>query len=136
MTIVEFLRAMFDEDEATCRNAVVTVGDEERAVTWSESSSGVPETGDDSWPIGDSRLSRHFARFDPARVLAECEAKRRIVALHAYQARGATWGECAVCFDPQTGPGEYDFETWPCPTLRVLAAVYADHPDYRPEWRP
>jgi len=23
---------------------------------------------------------------------------------------------------------------WPCPTLRAFAAVYAGHPDYRPEW--
>ncbi|WP_434744798.1 DUF6221 family protein [Streptomyces sp. A-14] len=24
----------------------------------------------------------------------------------------------------------------PCPDLRDLAAVYADHPDYQQEWRP
>lgn len=24
---------------------------------------------------------------------------------------------------------------WPCPDLLNLAAVYADHPDFKPEWR-
>ena len=48
-----------------------------------------------------------------ARVLAECDAKRRIV-------------EMAV--------DGYEYN--PNPTLRYLAAVYADHPDYREEWRP
>jgi len=23
---------------------------------------------------------------------------------------------------------------WPCDTLRYLASVYSDHPDYNPEW--
>jgi hypothetical protein len=46
----------------------------------------------------------------PARVLAECEAKRRIVELHR--------------------------QSWPVSLkiLRILAVVYADHPDYRDEW--
>jgi hypothetical protein len=25
---------------------------------------------------------------------------------------------------------------WPCDTVRLLAIVFADHPDYRNEWRP
>jgi len=60
---------------------------------------------------------------DPARVLAECEAKRQIVALH------------------KSEPGQHpdfcghDLRELPCPTLRLLALPYADHPDYLPEWR-
>lgn len=29
-----------------------------------------------------------------------------------------------------------DAETWPCPTLRLLAAPYVANPGYRPEWAP
>ena len=58
-----------------------------------------------------------------ARVLAECETKRRIVALH---------GEVDPC-DAHDGA---TFETVDCETLQVLALPYADHPDYDEEWRP
>lgn len=75
----------------------------------------------------------HIARHDPARVLAECEAKRRIVAAHPVVQHGTDgrgpedeW-ECRKCY-------EYP-ASW-CTTLRALALPYADHPDYREEWRP
>ena len=47
-----------------------------------------------------------------ARVLAECAAKRAIIF-------GAKPFACADMHDE---------------SLRALAAVYADHPDYQPEW--
>lgn len=53
----------------------------------------------------------------PARVLAECEAKRLIVA------------DCAEYEGPET-------DGLSVRTLLALAAVYAEHPDYRQEWRP
>ena len=65
------------------------------------------------------------------RVLAECEAKRRIVTLHGDA------HECST-FDHH---GEVDNCTWcldaeDCSTMLLLASVYADHPDHREEWRP
>jgi hypothetical protein len=59
----------------------------------------------------------------PDRVLAECAAKRRIVELHS----GENDTPC------QSWAGNYTYE--PCPTLRALASVYADHPEFREEWR-
>ena len=59
------------------------------------------------------------ARKAPARVLREVEAKRRIIQEHVDQ----------VEMDDPCVPivaGERP--------LRHLAAVYADHPDYDPEW--
>jgi hypothetical protein len=56
----------------------------------------------------------HAVRHDPRRVLADCAAKRRLI--HWY-GDGEDIGD----------GGEF---------LRLLATVYADHPDYRPEWRP
>jgi hypothetical protein len=75
----------------------------------------------------------HIARHDPARVLAECAAKRRIVKRHP-----AVSGCCETCTDKMSHPrpSEWAAVRYPCPTLRDLAAVYADHPDYRDEWKP
>lgn len=123
MTLTEFLLARVAEDEADARLAVRC---HEPGEPW----------GWDTVP-GDGL---HIARWDPARVLAECEAKRRIVELHTVDGtvRLRSTDEkvyvCRTCSledEPPSGPME-----WPCDTLRALAAVYADHPDYRDEWKP
>jgi hypothetical protein len=65
---------------------------------------------------------QHIARHDPARVLADIAAKRRLV-------RSAQ----ILLEDEGTGPSAY------CLALEILDAVarpHADHEDYRPEWRP
>lgn len=75
----------------------------------------------------------HIARHDPARVLREIAAKRAIIDAH----NDDGWC-CPVCTHEPTS-GEDDFRgsyNHPCPTLRHLAAVYADRPDYRKEWKP
>ena len=66
----------------------------------------------------------HIIRWDPARVLAECEKNRRIV---------------DVCLAwPRKGE---HIAPWPRndtadSVLRLLALPYADHPDYQESWRP
>ena len=70
------------------------------------------------------------------RILAECEAKRRIVEEHgpeevASLERGSFGKAFVVCRRCQTMAGQV---VAPCHTLRHLAAVYADHPDYQTEW--
>jgi hypothetical protein len=67
---------------------------------------------------------------DP-RVLAECATKRQIIELHGLN-DGTDWPVCLVCCDS----AGYEAELYPCATLRLLAVPYADHPDYRQEWRP
>jgi hypothetical protein len=70
---------------------------------------------------------------DPARVLAECEAKRRIVSEH-----GNDHGDCRVCAEDESfsedSEGHREFyrtaKSFPCPTLRMVALPYSDHPDY------
>jgi hypothetical protein len=70
------------------------------------------------------------------RVLVECAAKRRIVEVHAgtpyFELRYPGYIVCVRCGNPDTGEGA-DVE-WPCDTVRAIASVYADHPDYRQEW--
>ena len=66
----------------------------------------------------------HVFRWDPARVLAEVEAKRRIVDEHAPDRNGY----CPTCDDNTTMA--------PCPTVRFLGLPYAGRPGYRDEWKP
>lgn len=73
------------------------------------------------------------------RVLAECAAKRQIVELHQPDD-----DKCSVCsheidYASDGYGGEYyenrrTGDDWPCATLRAIAAVYSDHPDYREDW--
>ena len=59
----------------------------------------------------------------PARVLAECEAKRRIV---------ARYGVCSQCYD-EGNRIETRVLEW---ASRLIALPYVDNPEYRDEWRP
>lgn len=74
----------------------------------------------------------------PARVLAECEAKRQIIELHGDDVEHycPTGDDLSVYFNYLSGWAEAADNPQLCPTLRALALPYADHPDYREEWRP
>jgi hypothetical protein len=155
MTLTDFLLARIAEDEADARLATghryITGQREKRSGVWvhdgsiayadSPSEDVVDWVYDEAWA--------HIARHDPARVLAECEAKRRIVEMHsktatswlnadgklAYPDRaGVLYCELCSFHEQYEGFNDYE-EPWPCPTLRILALPYADHPDFKPEWR-
>jgi hypothetical protein len=99
MTLTEFLLARIAEDEAVAR--------------WGRL------VDDPSDP--DSGMT--ILRWDHARLIAECESKRRII------------DECTggLKYDVSCGEGHWgNFEN----ILRILAAPYADHPDYLPKWKP
>lgn len=88
---------------------------------------------------------------DRRRVLAQCAAYRRLVDLHKVNSEPTVWGSGA---GPDSGKPtggttywcwtcdydrDYGYTGGPregCETLRALALVWADHPDYRQEWRP
>lgn len=103
MTLTEFLLARIAEDEAAARRAIA---------------------GDvNELPFIACQCGRkiHLGVSSPARVLAECEAKRRVA--------------------EDYGPGAYFNGSDPMDRLAyrwlcLLAEPYADHPDYRQEWRP
>jgi hypothetical protein len=97
--------------------------------------------GHDAWGMHVSDAdAAHIAAHHPARVLADVEAKRELVKLHGRAVLRAGGG--AQYFDTETVcrscEPNYQFRelSWPCTTLRLLALPYADHPDYRDEWRP
>lgn len=72
--------------------------------------------------------AEHIARHDPARVLRQVEAYRRVLQRHAPM--GAS-GYCEWC--PNNDSREV---TWPCPDVLDVASVCSDHPGYREDWRP
>jgi hypothetical protein len=121
--LVEFLRARLAEDEKYARNAF---GDHNDAgPDWLEIWSGGLQVGSDVINTGDSQVSRFMERHDPARTLREVEAKRRIIS--EYERYVA---------ERRRAMGGWDTYSEPSPVIAALAAVYADHPDYRQEWRP
>lgn len=62
--------------------------------------------------------ARHIARHDPAFVLADLDAKEQVLR----ELPGLEWHEPCVSLVGLI--------------LALLALPYADHPDYREEWRP
>lgn len=138
MTIVEFLTARLDEEEASAQ-AVVDIGglgdwedlpvaelDGRRALTGGSFIFAVM----DPVPEGPA-CADHIARHDPARVLRETTAKRAILALHE-----PNGDYCSTCLESESDLYGAEYEEAPCLNVRHLAAVYSDHPDYDPEWSP
>ena len=96
MTLTEFLLARIAEDEAEVRSHAL--------VFLTKVSSGQPIVG---------------VEWSEERLLAECDAKRRIVE------RADLWKFDSSPYGRESGL-----------MLRYLALPYADHPDYRQEWTP
>ncbi len=116
MTLVEFLQARIAEDDAHARASYSTLL--------------ICHLDRCKIPGSDERATfLHHERWEPPRVLAECEAKRRIVEHHAIGVYGDE--SCSICTEVGTQAQE-----WPCLTLRLLAMPYADHADYLAEWAP
>jgi hypothetical protein len=119
MDIIEFLRARYDEDEQIA-TAASTPGH------WGPSGHSVL-TSDDIEIIEASRAdSVHIARHDPARALREIEAHRSIVALYE-----------ALNDHPMRSDTAFHWQRLAMKqTVRKLARIYAEHPDFDPEWIP
>lgn len=110
--LVEFLRARLDEDERAAKDAPQSA--------WSDEYGEFRSRG--------GELFGHVLRHDPARVLREVHAKRKLLGSH-YNYDGL----CPRCFDFSNKPVQR--EAWPCEVVRLLALPYADHPDYHEEWK-
>jgi hypothetical protein len=154
--LIAFLNARLDEDAYMARRAgdgdkrphwvydrekfrVLTAEGQARMI-WPD---GHPEP--DRWVIASHREEgslldvdgEHIARHDPARVMADVVVKRQIIELakaandhedviegeFSHNSRARERGEEV---DPRVGDS----------ILMQLALLYADHPDYREEWRP
>lgn len=128
MDLTEFLHARLREDVAFARNAFENDWADTKP-EWSEIWSGTVDTGDEQISTGDSSLSRHIERWDPKRVLAESDAKRRIIARYEKVAH-------AYAQMPFPGTPTASAREWLHAVLVDLASPYADHPSYDESWRP
>lgn len=154
LTLAEFLLARIAEDEAVAQEIEHGFDYDLRA----QEHRGAEERGLE-WIGGEQWADAYRLAIPSARVLAECEAKRRIVDLHAGQDSIVEWfdapdtGHSDVC--PSCHPAEpthwnppigkagvrpqgfvASYVLAPCLTLRMLALPYADHPEYDESWRP
>lgn len=133
LTLTDFLLSRIAEDEAAVK----------RALDFPYHVAG-PPWGAAYEPVADdpsSSLTDHHLAVTPARVLAECAARRRIVERERWTpspgmecdghpipfAPHGDYGE-GFCMYYAERDGEFS------PDLRDLAAIYSDHPDYRADW--
>jgi hypothetical protein len=120
--LITFLRARLDEDEALALAA--SPGPWHPDAESYEVLAADDITVCDGFALSGPQLratTEHIARWDPARVLAEVAAKRAVV-------------DGLAAADPHAG---YITGTFTARhALWLLAQSYADHPDYREEWKP
>lgn len=75
----------------------------------------------------------HIVAWDPARVLREIDAKRRVV--EEYKAAAAEYAADGLAYDHESEVGRARTATLKR-TLRLLALPYVDREGYRTEWAP
>jgi hypothetical protein len=137
--LIAFVEARLTEDEGYAIGASrgVSFGGLQTGPRWVARSGSVEdaETGgtvvcDEGMP--NSRQARHIARHDPARVLRDVAALRSVV---------------EECKDTMEWSKQLRREGRPddayarhvgslLGVLRAFAAVWSEHPDFRPEWSP
>jgi hypothetical protein len=137
MTITEFLLARITEDEADAKAATpgpwhaMTEETSDGENIYYTVEHGTDQLCDMALTSWQGRMdAEHIARHDPARVLAECAAKRAIIGVYRlYTAYSELTDR-----DPGVRTQMCDHAMTLGEVLPPLAAVYKDHPDYRPEW--
>lgn len=134
MDLIEFLRARLDEDESQAQQELDS---------WNRATERGPITNFPKWMVdpvigpfnGQTRLRNvatglYVGRVaSPARVLAEVDAKRRIIEL-----RESAADQAARTPKPAADLLALSVVTYDA-TLRLLALPYADHPDFDPAWK-
>jgi hypothetical protein len=137
--LITFLRARLQEDEDTAQAAA-------RAAENGYNSEPPWEFDGDEMVSADGRgiltgpwgieheIARHVERFQPARVLREVEAKRRVMERHCLSD--------ATKFTAYCAGGHYDSDGYPevelqdCPELQDMAFIWNDHEDWSNAWCP
>ena len=147
--LVDWLRAQIDEDERLAREAAghangsevwdlvsFVGGDLDPGKHFSLSIGGRAlnassgDAPDDDTPVVAAEL-RHMANFDPARVLAEVESRRRILDLYEAMRAGVDAADGTLLAGAaKVRLGAYGN------VLKCLALPYQSHPLYRESWRP
>lgn len=115
-SIIEFLTARLDEDEALAESVV---GDPD-----------LDPTGNGGFNVFDPDPAAYLTRFSPARVLADIAASRAII--QHVTAEVHEWGRAAyeAGDDPGVIDDAMDVRMATNPVLGALAGVYIGHPEY------
>jgi hypothetical protein len=118
LTITEFLTARIAEDEAQARDDYL----------WAMTGTKWKHYPEDAY-----NEIQSLTLANSRRVLAECEAKRRIVeAYRGLRTMASNFSNEGANGEAGTARAMYAGLDL---ALRALASVYADHEDFREEWR-
>lgn len=157
--IVAFLTARLDEDQAAAeaaipkewkgRRDIYLVGGAHRDQMRKDWVNATLANGFSEY-VSDEATTAQVARHDPARVLREVGAKRRILARHGAEQWpqgfppsvyelpdeyvGPLIAYCDTCSTTSTEGLDNFYAPWPCDTVKDLAAPHADHADYEQSW--
>jgi hypothetical protein len=126
MDLAKFLADRLDEDEAVAKAAYCYGPNSMQPAAPPEGTWWTTAQIMERFGVGTYNDAVHIARHDPARVLREVEAKRKIL---AWWQRGDR--------DPAPSP---TYEEWRrslpgYQLILALAAIYSDHEDYDPAWK-
>jgi hypothetical protein len=126
--LIQFWGARLDETESDAVHAYGGHNDVEPH--WHELWSGalaLNAAESELIQTGDALLNRHIERHDPARVLADVAAKRKLLDAYAKATANQLRHEDAGLHLAWTILGL---------AVRTLAEAHDQHPDYQEEWRP
>lgn len=137
--LVQWLTAQLDADAEEARAAAEELGPDwyyDDGFVLARREDDMVATG--SQDFLERERGAFIAAHDPARVLREVEAKRRIVEIH--RVVGGFEDEDMTDLGPGCSECGYSAEYgdrggW-CETLRLLASLYDDRPGCQEEWRP
>jgi hypothetical protein len=126
--LVEFLLVRIAEEEGPARQWLApepdSMGDPAGWQDWHDARAKSWHTADCGWKVGEGLAEDCFCGV-PARVLVDCETRRRIVSEYRETRDEAPMG---ARYDGQLEALER--------VIELLALPYADHPDYQEQWRP
>ena len=133
MDILAFITAQLDADEAAAKKPW--------GLDWRAEGSpgrmGVVDA-DMAEPLildgNDDGTIEFCVHFQPRRMLADIAAKRAILERH--KPDGDPDGdECSTCWGVNDYSDDNAPQGFPCETVRLLAAQFADRPGFNPPWR-
>jgi hypothetical protein len=150
--MVAFVNARLEEEELDALAArqgggdgrwTARIFDGGSAPTWQVDGKGCGLVCDVGDPIEHraGSYADHIARQDPAATLARVAALRALVALHGRAPCGIEeHGGPDLCEGENWCKECAGTDSWPCPTIRHVAAIWRigpdgqQHPDWREEW--
>jgi hypothetical protein len=129
MELIARLRAALDEDERVALGAAQRCGPEwtlDRHDTEDPYSDGISAPGGSIVSSGDVMVSEgeHMERHDPARVLRQVAAMRKILDEHEIEEPGTDYQYCRSCQDHE----RHDARSAPCATVLALAEALGIEP--------